>query len=261
MQNPTKPAVLAALAVLLLAGLAVCERPLVAQLASPQQQTSSATSWMTEKWTGDETHYAAARENINRDFSRGGITVAYLKGLETAWNQDEQDPLKLFRWAYARYKAQGLHPPIPFTTVPAYGAFNEVPSPHTYEYARVRFLIETSLSRPRELMAIGKRLLARNPDDFDVEFALSRCFGETMSAEEKQSALAYADHLINKYPNKSSVYAVKAGVYFSYWIDHRNKQDARDAIQWYQKYLKVAPTNYEWRKRAEGIVTLLQSRL
>lgn len=261
MQNPTKSAILASLTVLLLTGLAVCGRPLIAQLASPRQQTSSTTSWMTERWTGDETKYVGAREDINRHFSHGGITVAYLNGLETAWNQDEQNPLKLFRWAHARYRAQGLHPPLPFTAMPAEGAFNEVPSPHTYEYARTRFLMRTSLSRPRELMAIGRRLLARNPNDFDVEFALYRCFGETMSAAGKQSALAYADHLINKYPDKPSVYAVKADVYFSYWIDHRNKQDARDAIKWYQQYLRLAPANYEWRKQAESTIALLQSRL
>lgn len=216
---------------------------------------------MTEKWTGNEKLYAAARENIDSDFSRGRITVAYLSNLEATWNQDEHNPLTLFRWAYARFKAQGLHPAIPFTTMPAEGAFNEVPSPHTYEYARVRFLIETSLSRHRELMAVGKRLLAHNSNDFDVEYCLTYCFGESMSAEEKQAALAYADHLIQKYPNKPSVSAVKGGVYFSYWIDHRNKQDARDAIKWYQQYLRLAPVNYEWRKEAASTITLLQSRV
>lgn len=260
MQSQIKPFILASLSVLLV-GLAVCGRPLIAQFASPQQRTTSTSSWITEKWTGDERPYAAARENINNDFSHGGITVAYLKGLETAWAKNERDPLTLFRWAYARYRAQGLHPAIPFTTMPDYGAFDEAPSPHAYEYARARFLTETSLSRHRELMPLGKRLLARNPDDFDVEYAYATCFGETMSAEEKQAALAYSDNLIEKYPKKPSVYAVKGGVYFSYWIDHRNKQDARDAIQWYQQYLRLAPANYEWRKEASSTITLLQSRL
>lgn len=260
MQALKKSYASATLSVLLLVGLALCVRPLVAQLAS-SQQTSSTSSWMTEKWTGDDRPYAAARENIDREFSRGGITVVYLNGLEVAWNQDEHNPLKLFRWAYARYRAQGLHPAIPFTTIPDYGAFNGVASPHTYEYTRVRFLIEICNERRRELMAVGRRLLAHSPNDFDVEYGLTFCFGESMSVEEKQAALTYADHLVQKYPNKPSAYSVKGGVYFSYWIDHRDKQDARDAIQWYQQYLKLAPVNYEWRKRAESIITLLQSRL
>jgi hypothetical protein len=260
MRRQKKLTISATLSVLLLVGLAVCVRPLIAQLAL-SQRTSSPSSWMTEKWIGDDKPFAAARENIDSDFSHGRITVPYLSKLEAAWNQDERDPLKLFRWAYARYKAQSSHPALPPTPIPAEGDFNEVPSPHTYEYTRVRFLSEISLSRHRELMAVGKRMLAHNPNDFDVEYGLSYCFGESMSAEEKQAALAYADHLIQKYPNKPSVYTVKGGVYFSYWIDHRDKQDARDAIYWYQQYLRLAPANDEWRKQAESTVTLLQSRL
>jgi hypothetical protein len=260
MQRKHKPSVLAFSLALLLVGLTQRVRPLIAQLALPQL-TSSPSSWVTEKWNGNEKPYAAARESVDNDFSSGRITVSYLSDLKATWSQDERDPLKLFRWAYARYKAQGVHPAIPPTPIPAEGDFNEVPSPHTYEYARVRFLSEISLRRRRELMGVGKRLLARNPNDFDVEFALSRCFGESLSAEEKQSALTYSDHLISKYPDKPSVYTVKADVYFGYWIDHRNKQDARDAIYWYQQYLQRAPANYEWRAQAQKNITLLQSRI
>ena len=110
-------------------------------------------------------------------------------------------------------------------------------------------------------MIVGKRLLAHNANDFDVDYCLANCFGENLSAEEKQAALTHADHLISKYPDKPSAYAVKGGVYFSYWIDHRNKQDAMDAIKWYQQYLQRAPANYEWRKEAKSTITLLQSHL
>ena len=257
MQLRNKNLVPAAVLGLLLACLAVCLKPLAAQITIPLKRQATATaSWMTEKWTGDDAPYIAARENIERDFSRGGITVAYLRDLEQASTKNERAPLPLFRWACARYKSQSLHPALPPMPMPAEGNFNEVPSPHTYEYARVRFLSETSIHGRRELMAVGRRLLAHNPNDFDVEYGLTDCFGESMSAEEKQAALVYADHLIQKYPNKPSVYTVKGGVYFSYWVDHRDKQDAREAIRWYQQYLRLAPANYEWRKQAESTISL-----
>lgn len=262
MQRKHKPSVLAFSLALLLVGLTQRVRPLIAQLASvPRQELQTATSWTTEKWSGDDKPYTAARRNVDEAFSDGSITVSYLNGLEAASEKDEHDPLKLYRWSYARYKAQSLHPAIHFTTMPDYGAFDEVPSPHAYEYARVRFLIQTRFGDHPELMGVGKRLLAHEPNDFDVEYALASCFSQYMKATEKEAALEYSSHLIDKYPNKPSVYTVKAGVYFSYWIDHRNKQDARDAIRWYQQYLQRAPASDEWRAHAQKIIVLLQSRL
>lgn len=244
----------------LFAGIAAWTRPAIFQIASPRHQSVSA-SWTTEKWTGNEKPYVAARESIDADFSHGKVTVDYLSGLEAAVNRSEHDPLRLFRWAYARYKAQSLHPTLPFTPVPGWGAFDEISSPHTYQYARTRFLAEIMLGNRPDLMSLGKRLLAHNPNDFDVEYGLMACFHQNLSDNEKQAALTYADQLIQKYPTKPSVYAVKGGVYLSYWIDHRNKQDAVDAIKWYQRYLKLAPADYEWRKHAESTIALLQSRI
>ena len=261
MLNNNKRAALTVLSLSLLSFFAVYAQPLIAQLAMSQQQTSSNTSWLTEKWTGNEKPYATARENIDNDFSHGRITVAYLSNLEEAWNQNEHDPLTLFRWSYARYVSQNLNPALPFTTVPSYGAFDEVTSPHTYQYTRVRFLTEVMIGSHPELMAAGQRLLDRNPNDFDVEYGLTACFPQYMSANDKDTALAYATHLINKYPNKPSVYSVKGGIYFGYWIDHRDKGDARNAIKWYQQYLRLAPANYVWRKQAKSIIALLQSRI
>ena len=247
----------------LLVGIALYwAKPLIVLLASlPMPQSSSTASWDTEKWTSNDIQYTSARENIDSDFLRGRITKAYLEDLNAVWTKDEHDSLKLFRWAYARHRARSLHPALPFTAFPGGGAFTEAPASHSYQYTRIRFLTETDFGQHRELKALGRRLLAHTLNDFDVEYALISCFGEYLSADEKIAAISYADRLIQKYPTKPSVYGAKGGIYFSYWMDHRNKQDARDAIKCYQDYLRLAPANHEWRKEAKSTIALLQSRL
>ncbi len=247
--------------VLILAGSAVYMRPATTQAPLREQRLLPDTSWMTEKWNGDERPYIAIRDGINKDFLNGDLTVPYLSNLEQRWHKNEQSPFALFRWAYARYRSYAVRPHLPFTPLPGRGAFDEIASPHSYYYARIRFLTEASLGSHPELMEVGKRLLARNPNDFDVEYCFTNCFPQSMSASEKEAALAYSTHLIEKYPKKPDVYTTKAGIYFAYWIDHKSKQDAQDAILWYQRYLQIARPDDAWQPRAKGIISLLKSRV
>lgn len=219
------------------------------------------TSWTTAKWASNDAQFAAARANIDDDFAHNRITASYLARLEKKWTENQKDPKSVFSWAYTSYRAKSLHPPLSPNSLIGPGVFNAAPANQNYQYARVRFLNETIFGPHRKLKAVGDRLLAHTPNDFDVEYAYASCLGGSLSAQEKQDALAYVDKLIQKYPTKPSVYGVKGGIYLSYWVDHRNKQDAQDAIKWYQEYLRIAPANDGWRKQAQTIITVLQSHI
>lgn len=239
---------------------AFCVQPIIAQFERQTKPTKPTfISWATKDWSGDDEQYVRVRDEVDSDFTDGKVTSAYLSDLETKWKQNKTDPLILFRWAYAHQRARDLHPPLEANILIPGDLFNAAPAPHSYQYTRIRFLAETNFGSHRELLALGKRLLSHEPNDFYVEYAVGNCFGEKLTPAAKQEALTYTDHMLQKYPTRPSVYALKGGTYFSYWIDHRNKQDARDAIKWYKIYLKKAPANYEWRTRAQGIITFLQT--
>ncbi len=256
-----KKAVWIVAGIILLPGAPLLPSILAAQSAPVIQHIPVDATWGTETWSDNNKSYIAARKVIDNDFSHDRVTLTYLSDLEASWERNESDPLRVFRWAYAHHRARGLHPPLLLNIFFPDSFFNQAPAPHSYQYTRVRFLSKMDFGRYRELMPVGQRLLKKDPNDFDVEYAYANCFGESLSPEQKIAALAYADQLIQKYPAKPSVYAVKGGVYLSYWIDHRNRQDAVKAIKWYQQYLKLAPANYEWRKHAESTIALLQSHM
>ncbi len=246
--------------IVLLFGAASFPQSLTAQSLPNVRRIPVDTSWGTADWSGNDKSYTAARKILDDDFSHGRVTSSYLFDLKGSWEKNEADPLRAFRYAYAHHRARSLHPPLLLDTFLPDNFFKQAPAPHSYQYTRIRFLTKMDIGSYRELMPIGKRLLEKDLNDFDVEYAYANCFGASLSPEDKTAALAYADQLIKKYPAKPSVYSVKGGVYFSYWIDHRNDQDARDAIKWYQEYLRLAPANYEWRKEAKSTIALLQAK-
>ena len=72
---------------------------------------------------------------------------------------------------------------------PGPGAFQTVPSPRTYEYDRVRYLISSQYGRHPELMRVARRLIQNDPNDYEVEYALLASLRPGHSTQEKLTAL------------------------------------------------------------------------
>ncbi len=230
-------------------------------IRSDAQSSMSASqwAWTTELWTGDDQPYEQIRVDIDKAFAEERLTPA---SIEEYWTQREKqpnNPQMLFQWVYACNQAQQAHPPIHLKQFPGPGAFAYVPSPHAYQYTRLRFLVNAQYGSHNQLLNVGKRLLAHHPNDYDVEYELVDCFNPSQSVAGKQQATLYAKDLIRRHPEKPSVYAALGGVYFASWLAKRNREDGKKAITAYEEYLRLAPANYEWRKQAEKIIRLIQS--
>lgn len=244
------------------ATLAVCAVA-PATAASKNSESPSIASqwkWVAEDWTGDEAPYQKLRTAIDGSKSSGKLTSETIKKYKVLHEKKPNDAVALYGWTYASFQATQSNPPIPQQQIVAPSAFNEAPSPHTYEYDRLRFLVWAHYTPDARLQGIGERLLRHSPDDEDVKYYLIQCYKPWRSNLEKQKAVSLAQDLIRTVPSRPGSYSALGGVYFNSWMVSHRKEDADKAVSAYQDYLRIAPQNYAWRQRAEEIIQYISSR-
>ncbi len=228
-------------------------------VASVPQLILPSLSWANQPWTGDNRPYHAIRIQVDHLAEQGKLTPSMLQANFKAWQQTPRDPLKLFQWAYADSMAVRYLPNLPPRPQPGDGAFEACPDPHTYDYERVRFLLNWE-THENALLPLAKRLLQHDPKDYPVQYALAGRYGGRDTPAEKAASLARAQRLLAQYPHKPEIYSLIAGIYCDHWIFQKNKEDARKAIFYYQKYLQIASVDNPWRKQASfWVATLTRS--
>lgn len=216
--------------------------------------------WTEEEWTGNEAPYQELRNSIDSNKSQGKLKPEMIENYKALHQKKSDDPLAVFRWGYASFQATQSNPPVPQKQLVAPNAFDTIPSPHTYEYTRLRFLVGAHYNPDVHLQHVGERLLNRKPDDKDVMYYLIQCYKPWRSTSEKQKAVSLAQDLVHAAPDRPGSYSALGGVYFSSWMAGHGKEDADKAVSAYQHYLRIAPQNYAWRRQAENIILYINSR-
>lgn len=215
--------------------------------------------WLAEHWTSDDKPYQNIQHEIDKVAQQGQLTVNQIEHYRTQRQSDPQNPRTLFRWVYATYQAQQMHPPVRLTQVPEPGAFQYVVSPQCYQYTRLRFLTNAEYAPEPQLVTVAKRLLQHEPDDYDVQYYLVKCYKPWMSDKQKHDALMYAQDLIQKMPNKPSARAALGDIYHACWVVKRDVEDGQKAVAAYQEYLKLAPENYAGRAQVQKLIRRIQT--
>lgn len=136
---------------------------------------SESWKWAAEAWTGDDAPYRAARAAIDQAANSKDTLAAAFAHNKAAALKDPNNPLAVFRWGYAAYLFTKKQTRLEgFKTLEGlHDAFEDAPSPHAYDYDRLRFLVEEWYTSNREATALGQRLLTVNKDDYDVEYRLA----------------------------------------------------------------------------------------
>ena len=108
------------------------------------------SAWTKEEWTGDEKPYREVRQKIEVAAKSGTLAPLYI-GYEDEAVHNPQNALAQYAWAYSMYCTPQKIPSSvcgSFTSLqwrPVIIAMDAVHSPKTYEFARVRFLVESML--------------------------------------------------------------------------------------------------------------------
>lgn len=225
-----------------------------------QRQNSSRWSWTSENWTGNDAEYRIIRADIEAQQSQGTLDLPTLEKYKTLWEQDRNSPTELFRWAYASFRATQQNSPVAQKQMILPDAFGEVPSPHAYEFSRLRFLVDAHYFPHSQLQDLGERLLRHTADDYDVSYYLISCYKPWESTVEKEKALKLAQNLVRKNPTRPGPYSALGSVYFGLWFVNHHQQDGDDAIKAYREYLRIAPVDDAWRKQVIKSIKYVEDR-
>ena len=219
--------------------------------------------WTTEAWNGDDTPYHQARLDINKVAdTKQGLDELLIKYKAQA-QRNPDDALTAFRWAYTayqvmlnRYSTRAQHKALDGVEE----ALRQADSPHTYDYACIRFLVSEFYTPYRQAVPIAKRLLVVDSNDYEVEYSLASIYINAYVSPPFEEALAICHHLKQLYPTRSSIYTLTGETYVLWWYKDKNPAYAQAAVENYEKYLQLAPPNDEFRKRAQGIISQMKAR-
>ena len=201
--------------------------------------------WMTVSWEGSDKPFAASRAEIDNISKQNKFSLPILEAYQKEAEKNPKDPLEQFRWGYADYKAR--NDGVLFKTIKEdqdtlldiAWSLQQAPSPHSYEYTRLQFLISAQYT-VAFLSPVGKRLLKHTPEDYDVECYFYPSLLSSPVQGDRDKALSGALRLIKQYPERGGPYSTLAEVYSANWLKGDTKSGPL-AIEASKKYLSMPP--------------------
>ena len=230
---------------------------------SPTINGLSQNVWLTERWTAKEQPFISARKNIETTV-RAKHNVALLAAKYAALAQKyPTNSLYMFRWGLATYYvAQNENitwkPPIVERLLSRLSTF---PSPHSAQFARMRFLIETRYIGTPRLKTVGLRLLQRDPHDDAVKASMYPVLNVIGSPADGMLAVKLANELIAENPRYPKWHAMLGAAYYDISIRQNTRSNCLKSIAAYQKYLELAKPSDPFREQAERLIKELQKTM
>lgn len=229
--------------------------------ASTPPDSTAYWAWTTEPWTGDDKPYIQVRNNIDKAIAKGQKPDVLLAKYKLLAEKSPKVSVAQFAWGYAAYKAAKAevrdYNKSQMSIGRARNAMEQLPSPRSYQYSRLHFLLAAAGLPQLELLDVGKRLAQRNAKDWDVKFYIVSIMMNGPHPN-KQEALKYAQENVKANPKRPSSYTSLGSIYWWSWRQTGSKVDADKAIAAYRKYLQLERPNHEFRSIAERIIKRIQ---
>jgi hypothetical protein len=213
-------------------------------------------NWTKETWDKNNGPYHKVRVIVDSAVASPKSLSALLSQYKAEAQKKSGDPIAVYRWGYAAYKTTTKQDSISAhkTLEGLQQTFQNTPSPHTYDYARLRFLVGEFYTAHRQTAAVGERLLASDKKDYIVAYRLASIYLDAYYPARVQEALSICNAMKQQYPARASIYALAGEAYLITWHRNHAPADAQSVVENYQKYLNLAPPKDDFRKRAQQIV-------
>ena len=213
-------------------------------------------AWTVEPWGVNSQLYYQARMKIYQAVKAGQNIVALSQTYKVQAQKNPHDPLIVFKYVYATYQASQVSRDFGKTgaLVEAEQALDLVLPTHTYEFARLHFLVAAATFPRHQLKDVGARLLKHDPSDIAIEWRLVTILDPGLYPAEKDQALAYAFDLVKRTSNSPDAQTRLAATYYQIWMGTKEWSDGEKAIAAYRVYLNMAPKDAPFRKRAQSII-------
>ena len=249
-------------AILLCCGcVAHAEPPITNFSPANPLSTSIETAWTVEPWSGDDKPYTALRDQLYDKLKQGHDMTLLVKQYRSTLEKKPYDPRLVFSLAYATYQADGQNPAFAQAgaDVAAVEAITNIATTHTYEFARIRFLL-TTRNDPRHVWKdVGTRLLRRDPSDYAVQFAYVQVLDPGQYPPERQKGLAVFQEMKQEKPEYQGLLALESNFYFKIALGTKSQADENSWIVISREYMATLPATDPRRLRFEKSIKLLQS--
>ncbi len=168
-------------------------------------------SWTSLPWTRDGGLFRGVRSQIADEMENGKAPKAIVERWREAAKSHPKNAVALFGWGYSYFYAHLIkgdrHRDLEFYDgcKEALRAMCAIDSPRCYEYDRVRFILAFSCCGGtgedlRKLVALGDRLLQKEPRDYYIRSYLMDCLVGSFHADLIRRGLGMAQELAGEYP-------------------------------------------------------------
>ncbi|WP_170065515.1 hypothetical protein [Abditibacterium utsteinense] len=224
--------------------------------------------WINNKWTDNDKPYLQVRSQISPLWRAKRMNRKELKRLKQLSLQRPADNVARFRWAYYTYcflLLQSNRDSVSGEIGDVSQAFSANPTPNSYQYGRLRFLIACSpggsagfpYGNGLYLKQLGERLLRRDTKDERVKtYQIDNLM--TGQPQDERKSLRYAQDLVKANPKDASAYITLGWVCQYTYVGRRSKDGRQQAINAYQKALALNKTPGKWRDSALSNIRRLQ---
>lgn len=208
--------------------------------------------WTREQWTGNDEPYRRVRQEIDSAIKKGENPDAVLLRYQEQALKRLSNTKAVFGWGYAAYRANALAHDGKSRIGYSLDALAQPPSPHSYEYDRLRFWMESQDAAWYQLNGLGQRLLKREPNSYTIRYYVilnltdSRDYVDRPLSRviaDMQKAIPLAQTLVAAHPKEPSAYSLLAQASYSLWRLTNNQSDGDRATSAWQQYLKMVPAN------------------
>lgn len=234
--------------------------------ASTTGNSSSASlasdSWMRENWSGNEAQYRKLRAEVYQASRSDLVSSEWVAPYAVSAQQKPNNPASQFALAYAIYRAHFHDQPATRDREysQAVQSLAKVHSPHTYEFARLRFLLASSAGgNIYPLRVVGGRLLRRVPNDAEVKARVINVLDDGLSDSDKQQALIYAKQLVRADPVSTYGYGALSWTYFVIFLKSSKLEDGDNAITACRQCLQHMAKGDPSRPSTERYLRLIQT--
>jgi hypothetical protein len=230
-------------------------------------------SWANETWGNNDKPYQETKADIDKALVQGQDLEKLLDKYKSAALDSPTNPVEQFRWAYLAYRIS-LLPQNQDKGVDKIGlsleAMYRPVSPHSYEYDRLRFLMESYLTSNYELIGLGRRLIQRDPQNQDIQFYAIRNLSDPKDWGDRTSlgivssqkqALLLLQTFIQKYPTSSSGYNLLGGLYSEMYLKSNNPADRDHAVAALRQYQKMVALDSIAYQNAQFFIKKVQNGL
>jgi len=202
--------------------------------------------WASAPFSGDDAPYLAIVKTIEKGLKHGKSVHSFVATYQDQEEFHSQDPLAVFAWGAAKCRSCSWVP-SPVASDHDLSALPDemaavLPQPHTYDWVRLRFLVQAEENAQPELQAVGERLLIRQPHDREVQWQLARVLRLSTNPAQVNESVQIAQALVAEDPKELLYRQMLANCLEDrFWNCGDKRADADAAIATYQYYVDHAP--------------------